>query len=72
MNAADLALLTGGEIKRPKLKRRFTRLTLSGMKPGSKHRASDFSQDKKGVSWGKKVTHINHDGSIVEDIQEFE
>jgi hypothetical protein len=28
----DLALLTGGDIKRPKLKRRFTRLSLSGVK----------------------------------------
>jgi len=32
MKENDLALLTGGDIKRPKLKRRFTRLSLSGVK----------------------------------------
>ncbi len=62
----DLALLTGGDIKRPKLKRRFTRLSLSGVKGPSHLKAA--SMDKKArVSWGN-ITKINPDDTITDDI----
>jgi hypothetical protein len=67
MKESDLALLTGGDIKRPKLKRRFTRLSLSGVKGPSQFKAN--SLDKKArVTWGNKITNINPDDTITEDI----
>lgn len=63
----DFALLTGGDIKRPKLKRRFTRLSLSGVKVPTQIKAQ--SMDKRArVTWGNKVTHINPDETITENI----
>jgi hypothetical protein len=74
VKASDLELLTGGDIIRPKLKRRFTRLSLQGMKGGgNKFKSNENSQEKKArVSWGNKVTHINQDESITENILEFQ
>jgi hypothetical protein len=67
MKENDLALLTGGDIKRPKLKRRFTRLSLSGVKGPSHIKAA--SMDKKArVTWGNKITNINPDDTITEDV----
>lgn len=60
-------MLTGGDVKRPKLKRRFTRLSLSGMK-GPSHLKADSMDKKARVTWGNKVTHINPDDTITEDI----
>jgi hypothetical protein len=67
MKDSDLALLTGGDIKRPKLKRRFTRLSLSGVKGPSQIKVN--SMDKRArVTWGNKITNINPDDTITEDI----
>jgi hypothetical protein len=63
----DLALLTGGDIKRPKLKRRFTRLSLSGIK-GPTHLKAESMDKKARVTWGNKITNINPDDTITEDI----
>jgi hypothetical protein len=40
---------------------------------GNKLKSNENSQEKKArVSWGNKVTHINQDESITENILEFQ